>query len=130
MSFNIGPTLFSWLEEKHPYTYARILEADKLSRDRLDGHGNALAQVYNHAIMPLCTEYQRALQIKWGIADFERRFGRRPEGMWLAETAINMDTVVSLIREGIKFTVLAPTQAMKVRALHVDTWTDVSGNSI
>lgn len=130
MSFNIGPTLFSWLEEKHPYTYARILEADKISRDRLDGHGNALAQVYNHAIMPLCTEYQRSLQIKWGIADFERRFGRRPEGMWLAETAINMDTVVSLIREGIKFTVLAPTQAMKVRALHVDTWTDVSGNTI
>lgn len=130
MSFNIGPTLFSWLEEKHPYTYARILEADKLSRERLEGHGNAMAQVYNHAIMPLCTAEQRALQIKWGIADFERRFGRRPEGMWLAETAINMESVVSLIREGIKFTVLAPTQAMKVRALNSDTWSDVSGNSI
>lgn len=130
MSFNIGPTLFSWLEEKHPYTYARILEADRLSRERLDGHGNAMAQVYNHAIMPLCTEAQRALQIKWGIADFERRFGRRPEGMWLAETGINMATVVSLIREGIRYTVLAPTQAQKVRPLHGDDWTDVSGNTI
>lgn len=130
MSFNIGPTLFSWLEEKHPYTYSRILEAETQSRERLDGHGNALAQVYNHAIMPLCTAEQRALQIRWGIADFERRFGHRPEGMWLAETAINMDTVISLIQEGIKFTVLAPTQALKVRDLHGDVWTDVSENTI
>jgi hypothetical protein len=130
MSFNIGPTLFSWLEEKHPYTYDRILEADRQSMERLEGHGNAMAQVYNHAIMPLCTEEQRALQIKWGIADFERRFGRRPEGMWLAETAINLDTVVSLIREGVKFTVLAPTQAHKVRPLNGEAWTDVSGNTI
>ena len=130
MSFNIGPTLFSWLEEKHPYTYARIIEADKQSCERLQGHGNAMAQVYNHVIMPLATEEQRRLQIKWGMADFERRFGRRPEGMWLAETAINMDTVVSLIREGIKYTVLAPTQAMRIRSLHDDHWIDVSNNSI
>lgn len=130
MSFNIGPTLFSWLEEKHPYTYARILEADRESCFRLDGHGNAMAQVYNHVIMPLATEEQRRLQIAWGIADFERRFMRRPEGMWLAETAINMDTVVSLIQAGIKYTVLAPTQALRVRSLHGEEWNDVSNNSI
>lgn len=130
MSFNIGPTLFSWLEEKHPYTYTRILEADRLSCERLDGHGNAMAQVYNHVIMPLATEEQKRLQVKWGIADFERRFHRKPEGMWMAETAINMDTVVAMIREGIKYTVLAPTQAYRVRHLTEDTWTDVSNNNI
>jgi hypothetical protein len=130
MSFNIGPTLFSWLEEKHPFTYSRILEADRLSCERLQGHGNAMAQVYNHVIMPLATAEQKALQVKWGIQDFERRYGRKPEGMWLAETAVNMDTVVALIREGIKFTVLAPTQAQRVRPLHGDAWTDVSHNNI
>jgi hypothetical protein len=130
MSFNIGPTLFSWLEEKHPYTYSRIIEADRLSCERLDGHGNAMAQVYNHVIMPLATAEQKRLQVKWGIADFERRFHRRPEGMWMAETAINMDTVVAMIREGIKYTVLAPTQAYRVRHLTEDTWTDVSNNNI
>ncbi len=130
MSFNIGPTLFSWLEEKHAYTYSRILEADRLSCERLEGHGNALAQVYNHVIMPLATAEQKRLQIRWGIADFERRFKRKPEGMWCAETAINMDTVVALIREGIKFTVLAPTQAYKVRALSEESWADVSHNNV
>lgn len=130
MSFNIGPTLFSWLEEKHPYTYSRILDADRQSCERLGGHGNAIAQVYNHVIMPLATAEQKRLQVKWGIADFERRFHRRPEGMWLAETAINMDSVVAMIREGIKFTVLAPTQAHRVRALAEDTWTDVANNTI
>ncbi len=130
MSFNIGPTLFSWLEEKHPYIYKRILEADSTSCQRLEGHGNAMAQVYNHVIMPLATEEQRRLQIEWGKRDFARRFGRDPEGMWLAETAINMATVVSLIRAGIKYTVLAPTQALKVRALNGDTWTDVSHSNI
>lgn len=130
MSFNIGPTLFSWLEEKHPYTYSRILEADRLSCERLEGHGNAIAQVYNHVIMPLATAEQKRLQVRWGIADFERRFKRKPEGMWCAETAINMDTVVALIREGIRFTVLAPTQAHKVRALSEESWSDVSHNNI
>jgi Domain of unknown function (DUF3536)/Glycosyl hydrolase family 57 len=130
MSFNIGPTLFSWLEEKHPYTYSRIIEADRESCSRLDGHGNAMAQVYNHVIMPLATEEQRRLQIAWGIADFERRFNRKPEGMWLAETAINMDTVVSLIRAGIKYTILAPTQALKVRSLNDDKWIDVSHSNV
>ncbi len=130
MSFNIGPTLFSWLEEKHPYTYSRLMEADRESCLRLDGHGNAMAQVYNHVIMPLASEEQKRLQIMWGIADFQRRFNRFPEGMWLAETAINMATVVSLIRAGIKYTVLAPTQAQSVRSLHSDGWNDVSDNKI
>ncbi len=130
MSFNVGPTLFNWIAENHPGTYARILEGDRDSLERLEGHGNALAQVYNHIIMPLATPEQQRLQIKWGVADFEARFGRKPEGMWLAETAINADTVCALIREGIRFTVLSPTQALKVRPLHGEAWTDVSHNSV
>ncbi len=130
MSFNIGPTLFNWMAENHPGTYARILEGDRDSVERLGGHGNAMAQVYNHIILPLATPEQQRLQIKWGIADFESRFQRKPEGMWLAETAINASTVCNLIREGIRFTVLSPTQAQKIRPLHGEGWTDVSHNTI
>ncbi|MEN9353864.1 MAG: hypothetical protein RL318_1189, partial [Fibrobacterota bacterium] len=130
MSFNFGPTLLEWMERADPDGYASILEADRLSCQDNNGHGNALAQVYNHAILPLGTERDRRTQIEWGVRDFELRFGRKPEGMWLAETAINMDTVVSLIESGIKFTVLAPTQAEKIRSLGGDAWTDVSGNDI
>lgn len=130
MSFNAGPTLLTWLEEEHPDTYQRLLEADAASCARLAGHGNAIAQVYNHSIMPLADEEDKALQIAWGIRDFEQRFKRKPEGMWLAETAIDMDTVVALIRAGIRFTVLAPTQAMKVRPLGGEIWQDVSQSAI
>ena len=130
MSFNFGPTLLEWMEAHDPDGYARILEADRLSLEDNHGHGNALAQVYNHAILPLGTDRDRRTQIAWGIQDFEQRFDRRPEGMWLAETAINMDTVVALIEGGVKFTVLAPTQADRVRALSKDEWEDVSDNTI
>lgn len=130
MSFNFGPTLLEWMERHDPEGYQSILEADRLSCLDHGGHGNGLAQVYNHAILPLGSERDRRTQIEWGIRDFELRFGRKPEGMWLAETAINMDTVVSLIESGIKFTVLAPTQADRIRELHGETWIDVSHNDI
>lgn len=130
MSFNFGPTLLEWLDRHDPETLERIREADRLSAQEQDGHGNALAQVYNHAIMPLGTDRDRRTQIEWGIRDFQDRFGRLPEGMWLAETAIDMDTVVALIRGGIRFTVLAPTQAHRVRVFGADDWKDVSDNTI
>ena len=117
MSFNFGPTLLSWLADKAPRTYRMILDADKTSAARYSGHGSALAQVYNHIIMPLASERDAITQIRWGIADFEHRFGRRPEGMWLAETAVNRAVLDLLAREGILFTVLAPVQCARVRKL-------------
>jgi hypothetical protein len=129
MSFNFGPTLIGWIREELPGTYSRIREGDARSLERL-GHGNAIAQVYNHMIMPLASPKDRVTQIRWGKADFEFHFGRAPEGMWLAETAINMDTVVDLIHEGIQFTILSPTQAQAFRALGTEEWTDCADTSI
>jgi len=117
MSFNFGPTLLSWLEEFAPRTYRMILEADVASSQRYSGHGSAVAQVYNHIIMPLASERDARTQIRWGIADFEHRFGRRPEGMWLAETAVSRNVLDLMAQEGIKFTILAPHQSARVRPL-------------
>jgi alpha-amylase/alpha-mannosidase (GH57 family) len=117
MSFNFGPTLLSWLEEFSPRTYRLILDADKASSIRYSGHGSAMAQVYNHIIMPLASTRDALTQIRWGIADFVHRFGRKPEGMWLAETAANTHVLDLLAQEGIKFTILAPLQAARVRPL-------------
>ncbi|WP_413165818.1 DUF3536 domain-containing protein [Capilliphycus salinus ALCB114379] len=117
LSFNIGPTLMSWLERYDLQVYQRIIEGDRLSCQRLNGHGNAIAQVYNHIIMPLANERDKYTQIRWGKADFKSRFGRDPEGMWLAETAIDYPTVEALINEGIRFTILAPSQALRCRLL-------------
>ena len=117
MSFNFGPTLLSWLHDKAPRTYHMILEADRVSALRFGGHGSAVSQVYNHIIMPLASERDALTQIRWGIADFKFRFGRMPEGMWLAETAANRATLDLLAREGIKFTILAPNQCARVRKL-------------
>ncbi|MGL1935551.1 MAG: DUF3536 domain-containing protein [Fibrobacterales bacterium] len=130
MSFNFGPTLMSWIRDQRPNTYKRIIEGDKRSAKRLNGHGNAIAQVYNHIIMPLANDRERRIQIEWGIRDFEFHFGRKPEGMWLAETAINTATVVDLIKAGIKYTILAPTQADAVREFANDAWYDVSQSAI
>ncbi len=130
MSFNFGPTLMSWIREKRPETYKRIIEGDKKSALRLNGHGNAIAQVYNHIIMPLANDADRATQIEWGIKDFEFHFGRKPEGMWLAETAINSATVIDLIKAGIKYTILAPTQAEEIRHFDSDQWHDVGQSNI
>ncbi|MGH7542284.1 MAG: DUF3536 domain-containing protein, partial [Gemmatimonadota bacterium] len=110
MSFDVGPTLLQWLERAAPDMYERILEADRRSRSRANGHGNAIAHPYHHVILPLASPRDRRTEVRWGIADFERRFGRRPGGMWLPETAVDLDTLDSLAAEGIAFTVLAPHQ--------------------
>ncbi len=128
MNFDFGPTLLSWLEKAHPWIYEQILAADRASRARFHGHGNGMAQVYNHIIMPLATTRDKLTQIRWGVADFEHRFGRRPEGMWLAETAVDLETLALMAEEGIRFTVLSPTQAKATRPLGPggEKWKDVS----
>jgi len=110
ISFNFGPTLLSWLEEGAPDTYAAIIHAGRISRERY-GHGSAIAQAYNHMIMPLASPRDRRTQVRWGLRDFEHRFGHRPEGMWLPETAVDYDTLEALADEGIEFTILEPGQA-------------------
>jgi alpha-amylase/alpha-mannosidase (GH57 family) len=117
MSFNLGPTLLSWMAEKAPRTYAMARDADRLSQKHFGGHGSAMAQVYNHVIMPLASTRDRETQIVWGIADFEHRYGRKPEGMWLAETAVDLESLDLLARNGIRFTILAPHQCARVRPI-------------
>jgi alpha-amylase/alpha-mannosidase (GH57 family) len=117
ISFNFGPTLLSWLSDNAPRTYRMILDADRASALRYSGHGSALAQVYNHIIMPLANSRDALTQIRWGIADFEHRFGRKPEGMWLSETAASSRILDLMAQEGIKFTVLAPNQCARVRRI-------------
>ncbi|MCA9560142.1 MAG: DUF3536 domain-containing protein [Myxococcales bacterium] len=130
-SFNVGPTLLSWLEAKRPRTYAAIIDADAESAERFDGHGSAMAQAYNHLIMPLANARDRRTQVRWGVRDFELRFGRRPEGMWLPEAAVCLDTLEALAEEGIRFTVLAPHQAKAVRRADSDEdWQDVQGGNV
>ena len=117
LSFNIGATLMSWLENHDLETYRKIIEADRISSERLEGHGNAIGQVYNHVILPLANKRDKHTQIKWGKADFRTRFGRETEGMWLAETAVDYPSLLALIDEGIKFIILAPSQAAQCRPL-------------
>jgi alpha-amylase/alpha-mannosidase (GH57 family) len=130
MSFNFGPTLLSWLEAKSPSTYQAILEADRVSQQTFSGHGSALAQGYNHMIMPLANQRDKVTQVRWGIKDFEHRFGRSPEGMWLPETAVDTETLGILAAHGIRFTILAPRQARRVRRRAGRSWRDVSGDRI
>jgi hypothetical protein len=130
ISFNFGPTLLSWLEAKSPFVYKAILEGDRLSQQSYAGHGSALAQAYNHMIMPLANHRDRVTQVRWGLKDFEHRFGRRPEGMWLPETAVDTDTLDVLAEHGIKFTILAPRQARRVRRRGSRSWKDVTGDRI
>ena len=130
MSYNFGPTLLSWLEEYAPLAYDRVIKADMISRKLHNGHGNAIAQVYNHMIMPLANEQDKQTQVKWGIKDFEYRFGRKPEGMWLAETAVDDDTLRVLVENDIKFTILSPYQAQKIKRENETNWQDVSWGNI
>ena len=130
MSFNFGPTLLSWMEAEEPETYARILEADKKSRDFFSGHGSAMAQGYNHTILPLCSNRDKHTQILWGIRDFTRRFGRQPEGMWLPETAVDVKTLDIMAQQGIKFVVLAPHQAKSVCKRGESDWQSVANCGI
>ncbi len=130
MSFNFGPTLMSWLEENAPKTYERIIQADCQSVQSRSGHGNAIAQVYNHMIMPLANYQDKVTQTIWGIKDFQYRFGRKPEGIWLAETAVDDETLEVLVDNDIKYTILSPYQAQKVRPLQSDHWQDVGWGNI
>jgi alpha-amylase/alpha-mannosidase (GH57 family) len=129
ISFNFGPTLLSWLERHRNDVYKQIIEADRLSTRMRNGHGNAIAQCYNHVIMPLANSYDKLIQVRWGIADFEFRFGRKPEGMWLPETAVDLATLQVLADFDIKFTILAPHQAKAVR-LPGEEWQEVAGGRI
>jgi alpha-amylase/alpha-mannosidase (GH57 family) len=126
ISFNFGPTLLSWMESNDRETYEAILEADRESLKNFDGHGSALAQVYNHIILPLANSRDKETQIIWGIRDFIYRFKRRPEGMWLAETAVDTETLELLAKHDIKFTVLAPRQAKAFRKVGEEEWTDTN----
>ena len=130
ISFNFGPTLLSWLAEKSPKVHEAILAADKESQEHFSGHGSAMAQAYNHIIMPLANRRDKETQIIWGLQDFESRFGRKPEGMWLAETAVDLETLDLLVQYGLKFTVLSPYQAHSARRIGRSRWCDVSDGSI
>jgi len=130
ISFDVGPTLLSWLEERAPRVYAAILASDRESARRFSGHGSAMAQGFHHSILPLAAPRDRRTEVVWGIRDFESRFGRSPEGMWLPETAADVETLETLAELGIRFTVLAPRQAARVRPVGRAEWTDVSGERV
>jgi len=130
ISFNFGPTLLSWLEQHAPAVYQSILEADRQSQERFSGHGSALAQAYNHMIMPLAAPRDKQTQVLWGIRDFEHRFQRKPEGMWLPEAAVDVATLETLAEHGIRFTLLAPRQARRVRKIDSGDWQDVAGEKV
>ena len=136
ISFNFGPTLLSWLKENAPRTYRMILDGERRSRKTFGGHSSAMAQVYNHIIMPLASTRDRITQIRWGIADYQHHYGTAPEGMWLAETAADSESLELLAEHGIKFTVLAPHQCKRIRRLtdgaaNSDAgWTDTTGDTV
>ncbi|HSP93682.1 MAG TPA: DUF3536 domain-containing protein [Thermoanaerobaculia bacterium] len=115
MSFNFGPTLLSWLEREAQPVFEAIVAADRDSRERFSGHGSALAQAYGHMILPLARPRDKRTQVYWGIRDFEHRFGRSPEGMWLPEAAVDLETLEVLADLGIRFTILAPHQLLQWR---------------
>jgi alpha-amylase/alpha-mannosidase (GH57 family) len=130
LSFNFGPTLMSWIERNHPTLQARIQEADRRSLRSRGGHGNAIAQAYGHAILPLCNPRDLKTQIRWGIADFRHRFRREPESMWLPETAINDAVIAALIDEGIRYVILSPYQASRIRPMGEVEWTSLRPGEI
>lgn len=135
ISFNFGPTLLSWLKENASRTYRMILDGERRSRSILGGHSSAMAQAYNHMILPLANTRDRTTQIRWGNADYVSHYGEKPEGMWLPETAVDTQTLQLLAANGIKFTVLAPHQCKRIRPLHGEThdgagWTDTPNASV
>ncbi|MCF8010414.1 MAG: DUF3536 domain-containing protein [Clostridiales bacterium] len=130
ISFNFGPTILDWMETKNPDTYQAIIEADKKSIKNFSGHGSALAQTYNHMIMPLANKQDKYTQIIWGIKDFEHRFKRKPEGMWLPETAVDLETLDIMAELGITFTILTPYQAKRFRKIDNQNWEKVESRGI
>ncbi len=129
LSFNFGPTLLNWIERQRPLIYKKIIEADRESLRRL-GHGNAIAQVYDHLILPLAHSKDQETEVRWGIAEFERHFRRKPEAMWLPETAVNYDTLRVLVQHGMRYLILSPYQALRVRPFGGKKWTNVSQGKI
>ena len=130
ISFNFGPTLLSWLKTQSPDTHRAIVAGDKESLERFDGHGAALAQAYSHMIMPLANSRDKLTQVIWGIRDFESHFGRKPEGMWLPETAVDLESLDIMAQQGIRFSILSPGQAARVRRITTRRWNDVPGARI
>ncbi len=130
ISFNFGPTLLAWLKNNAADVYQAIQEADRQSQKTFAGHGSALAQAYSHMIMPLANRRDKYTQVRWGIRDFEHHFGRQPKGMWLPETAVDLETLEILAEMGLKFTILAPHQAGRVRRIGAKDWHDVSDSQI
>ncbi len=130
ISFNVGPTLLSWAKEKAPGLHQMILQADVDSQEKFSGHGSAIAQAYNHIIMPLANSKDKRTQVQWGIEDFRFRFGRDPEAMWLPETAVDLETLDIMAELGIKYTILAQSQAKLVRRIGAVDWVDVTGARI
>jgi alpha-amylase/alpha-mannosidase (GH57 family) len=130
ISFNFGPTLLSWAAEHSPETYRGILEADRQSQKLFSGHGSAIAQCYNHMIMPLANSRDKQTQVRWGFEDFVSRFGRLPEGMWLPETAVDLESLDLMAEAGLAFAILAPHQAKSVRPIGTDAWQDVRGSKV
>jgi len=130
ISFDFGPTLLSWLETHAPKVYRAIQDADKASLELFSGHGSAIAQAYNHMILPLANRRDKITQVVWGIRDFQHRFGRRPEGLWLPETAVDTETLEILAEHEIRFTILAPRQARRESKIGGRSWKDVGGERI
>ena len=130
MSFDFGPTLLGWLAAKRPEVYDAVIEADHQSRERFSGHGSAMAQAYNHMIMPLANRRDKYTQVLWGIRDFEFRFGRKPEGMWLPETAVDLETLDMMAEQGLSFVILAPHQARRVRRIGTDSWLELGPEDV
>jgi len=114
ISFNIGPTLISWMNTYDP-SAIRLIVAQDHANLKLHGVGNAIAQAYNHTILPLASHEDKVTQVEWGMADFEHKFGRKPMGMWLPETAADLETLNILAEHGIEFTILAPWQAESIQ---------------
>ncbi len=130
MSFNFGPTLLSWLEREAHEVYERVLAADRESRARFSDHGSAIAQAHSHVILPLASSRDKRTQVRWGVRDFERRFGRPPEGMWLPETAVDLETLETLAEEGLRFTILAPHQMHAWRRIGEGGWRDARAGGL
>lgn len=130
MSFDFGPTLLIWLQRHAPDVYEAILEADRQSQKNFSGHGSAIAQSYNHIIMPLANRRDKITQVIWGLTDFEQRFKRKSEGMWLSETAVDLETLDILAENNIKFTILSPGQVKRIRKIGDHNWQNVNRDSI
>ncbi|MEW6173271.1 MAG: DUF3536 domain-containing protein [Bacillota bacterium] len=130
ISFNFGPTVLDWMQQNKPEVYRAVIESDRESRQNFSGHGSALAQAYNHMIMPLACKEDKYTQVIWGIRDFEHRFGRKPQAMWLPETAVDLETLDIMAEQGISFTILAQHQARKFRAIGASTWEQAGDKGI